>query len=369
MRKRLSQLLGAALFTLLALEISLQGLFWARSGTVLATGAGRPPMHAVHSSSGFFNRPNLDVEHTTSEFRSRIFTNSEGLRVPRRTMEYEHAKASDAMRVLLLGPSFAFGWGVNYEQSFAARLAEWLDIEVINAGVPALGPFPQLKWYEAIGRSYEVDAVIQIVHGSPEVSRTFDNYSVDERGYLVANDRTALDRVIALGKRSGLLFYAWVISTRLAPALPVEIYGAGRKIRAPRPFAGQDAGVRESLAYYVEFRDRVSAEGAIPLVVFAPLPYIVHQADAARWRHLGVIDVPAHAEFNRRFCAVVTSTVLPCVDLTAPLRAAARSGAERLYHWLDIHWTPRGNDVAARATADVLKTRGFPARILHSRRP
>src|SRR5215471_11096435 len=71
-------------------------------------------------------------------------------------------KPSGTFRALLLGSSFAFGWGVNYEDTAAAKIEGLLRryfkgkpaIEVINAGVPSLAPLPQLNWFEHVGCSY-----------------------------------------------------------------------------------------------------------------------------------------------------------------------------------------------------------------------
>ena len=54
----------------------------------------------------------------------------------------------------------------------------------------------------------------------------------------------------------------------------------------------------------------------------------------------------------------VLKKLLKRADVTAVINAsacgvieAARTGGERLYYWLDIHWTPAGNRVAAAAAA------------------
>lgn len=354
MTRRLLTSLGALFVTLAALEISLQGLYYANAGAPLFARQ-RIAIHTAHPSSGFFNKPNLSFDHNTNEFRIRVDTNSAGLRVAQPGIEYGQATPAGVKRALLLGPSFAFGWGVNYGESFAARLEDLLGAQVINAGVPALGPFAQFRWYEDVGRRYEVDVVIQIVYGSMDVRRSLDDYTVDDRGYLLANNQTMRERAAALGKQSGLLFYSWVLSTKLLPSLPAEIYGVGRRIRAPRPFSEHDDAVQEGLAYYAAFRDTVRHADATPLVVFAPPVYVVHETDAPRWRHLGVTDVPAHVAFDRAFCALVDARGLRCVNLTPTLLEAAASDKGRLYNWLDIHWTPRGNDVAARTTVTALK--------------
>ena len=70
---------------------------------------------------------------------------------------------------MLLGPSFAFGWGVDYELSFASVLQQLLQerdfasgktIEIINAGIPGMHVAPQVAWFERMGKGYEPDLVI-----------------------------------------------------------------------------------------------------------------------------------------------------------------------------------------------------------------
>jgi len=73
---------------------------------------------------GFGNRPGLFFDHRTNEFRARYITNQARFRVPRPDLEYPLAKPSDTYRIMLLGPSYAFGWGVDYELSFAATWRE-----------------------------------------------------------------------------------------------------------------------------------------------------------------------------------------------------------------------------------------------------
>jgi hypothetical protein len=45
---------------------------------------------------------------------------------------------------------------------------------------------------------------------------------------------------------------------------------------------------------------------------------------------------------------------IPCLNVTPNLIRDAETTGERLYFWLDVHWTPRGNFVAARSVASHL---------------
>ena len=69
-----------------------------------------------------------------------VSTNSQGFRGP------EIKKTKSGLRILCLGDSVTFGWGVAQEESYPALLASSLGAEVINAGVPAMKPRHIALW-------------------------------------------------------------------------------------------------------------------------------------------------------------------------------------------------------------------------------
>jgi hypothetical protein len=86
--------------------------------------------------------------------RFTVSTNSLGMRSP----ELEGAR--DRPRVLCLGDSVTFGWGVAYEHSFPARLAAAMDVETVNAGVPAMKPDSIAAWATLHAGEIQPDLVI-----------------------------------------------------------------------------------------------------------------------------------------------------------------------------------------------------------------
>ena len=76
-------------------------------------------------------------------------------------------KAPGTFRVLGLGDSFAFGWGVPLEASFFKRLEGLLDAsrpggshEVVTAGIPGYGTYEALQLLRSVGPFYAPDLVI-----------------------------------------------------------------------------------------------------------------------------------------------------------------------------------------------------------------
>jgi lysophospholipase L1-like esterase len=103
--------------------------------------------------AGRFVRPAFDVF---------VRANRRGLR------DHEPVeKAPGTFRVLGLGDSFAFGWGVPLEASFFKRLERLPDAsrpgrsrEVVTAGIPGYGTWEALQLLRSVGPLYAPDLVI-----------------------------------------------------------------------------------------------------------------------------------------------------------------------------------------------------------------
>jgi hypothetical protein len=354
------------IYLVVILEIGLQLFYFVTVGQWLPRRVNLP-MFAPNEHSEYFNKSNLKIPHNSNEFQTTIYTNSQGLRTGAEAADYPLGKQPGKKRVLLLGPSFAFGWGVNYEQAFAAQLQNMLrdvpefgsGVEVINAGVPALGPVQELNWYRHVGSKFEPDLVIQFNFGSMVVdsSGAWNNVEIDAGGYLTRKDATTKQKVIGYAKCSALIYYGWQAATRVKswfyqPSRRVE--GAGREMHLREAFEPDNAEVVDSMKYYKDLRATVEKSGAKLLVIFLPLSYCVHEADVSRFTHLGVVDIERQQQYDGDFCRYLQSQGFDCLNLTDDLKAAAASG-QRLYYFVDIHWTPEGNEVAAKSTAKHLE--------------
>ncbi len=81
--------------------------------------------------------------------------------------EVAKEKQSDRIRILMLGDSITFGWGVKQQETMAARLEAGLkaqfpdrDFEVLNAGVGNANAAMESAWYLAKGKALHPDLVI-----------------------------------------------------------------------------------------------------------------------------------------------------------------------------------------------------------------
>lgn len=354
----------------ICIEVGLQGFYYVTAGDFLFRRVALP-MYAREPHEGFANRPGLSFDHRTKEFHAHYYINQAGFRVPRPDIEYTVAKSTNIYRIMILGPSFAFGWGVDYELSFASVLQQLLQergfagekkIEIINAGIPAMPVAPQLVWFERIGKRYEPDLVIQFVYGSMVIKNVSKPlYAVDDEGYLVSLNADAGWRWREKFKKFATVFYGWLLWTKLntihSLAQPGEkgdaVLGAGRDMAAWTDFDPTRPEVREAMHVYSNLAGTVRAAGVRLLVVYVPLSYAIHREDESRWRHLGIRDIINQMTFDAAFVHYLSEWQIPSIDITRQLQKSAQLG-KRMYYWLDIHWTPAGNAVAARAVSEYL---------------
>jgi hypothetical protein len=354
------------------IEVALQGFYYVTAGDFLFRRLALP-IYAREPYAGFRNRPGLSFEHRTNEFHAHYYVNQAGFRVPRPGVKYTLAKPADVYRVMILGPSFAFGWGVDYELSFAGVLQQLFQergfagdkkIEIIDAGVPAMAPAPQLTWFEQVGKDYAPDLVIQFVYASMANKNVTEPFAaVNDDGYLVPLHANTALRWRERFKKLATVFYGWMLWTSLNSGSPVHsgeqsgaVLGAGREIAAPINFEPTHPEVREAMQFYNKLASIVRQAGARLLVVYVPLSYAIHREDESRWRQLRILDIPRQMAFDAAFVRYLNECQIPSIDITQQLRKSARGG-KRMYYWLDIHWTPAGNAAATRAVADYLTGR------------
>ena len=118
-----------------------------------------PEVHRGHPRRGYQPRAGFDG---ITKFGVRVHINSAGLRSP----EIAVPKPTGVKRVLVLGDSVAFGWGVPVEQIFSRRLENALQqelacpVEVVNAGVTGYATVDEADYFTHEGLAVEPDVVL-----------------------------------------------------------------------------------------------------------------------------------------------------------------------------------------------------------------
>ena len=109
--------------------------------------------------------PNLDqfaMSHREEGTSFPVSTTADGLRPP----VHERAKPDGVTRVMSLGCSTTFGWGVTDSETYPARLealahaAGHPEVQVINGGQPGYTSFQGNWLWDKVLRNYDPDVVL-----------------------------------------------------------------------------------------------------------------------------------------------------------------------------------------------------------------
>lgn len=124
-------------------------------------GEGRSRFCEYHDQLGWIGKPFARGRFSSSDFSTEIVQNSAGLRGP----EIATDRVAREKRVLVLGDSFAWGFGVEESERFSDVARGLLPgVHVINAGCSGWGTDQELLYYQATGRSYNPDLVVVMMH-------------------------------------------------------------------------------------------------------------------------------------------------------------------------------------------------------------
>jgi hypothetical protein len=193
------------------------------------------PLVGAPATASLLSRP---------EFRIPVRTNAAGFRggpLPGK-------KAPGVYRIVALGDSFTFGFGVRERQAWPARLAALLNarfggtprVEVVNLGIPGTGPRDYLWHLEHTGIALEPDLVVVGLFAN-DVN---DEYQLDRFGTRSPLFALAALRDGGVGPRPwwkraadrafpSLYALASRATSRLAAASPREARAAGPADAAP----------------------------------------------------------------------------------------------------------------------------------------
>jgi hypothetical protein len=314
------------------------------------------PIYAADPVRVYRVKANLDYQQKTSEFSARYLTDSAGMRTDGHQPVPAIPKPPGTFRILALGPSFAFGWGVNYEDAYLYRIANGLKVpgkrvELVNLGTPSQPICYQLKWLRETGYVYQPDLILQTVYGQLERIDS-DDVLPDDRpvvrnGYLYPSGKMTLAmRVRWLRKYSATLFYGWYLYRALVHPDPTA--GSGTELYKKSEPAG-DFIVADSVRSYRKYIEFVHAAVTNrPQVVFLQVPWswVVRPADISRASITGRGLNPYKVrERSAQICSALTSNGLNFIDTTP--RLVQHDQETRMYNLYDIHFTVAGNKVVA----------------------
>jgi len=175
-KKRLAILCASLLAALLAAELGAR--LWLGDDFVQGAWVGPPQALCgrFDAELGWANREGSRANVAGRDVGAyTVSINSQGLRGPER----EPRKTAGTLRILLLGDSTAWGWGVNEEQAFATLVERALgpDLEVVNLSVPGYSTDQQVLQLESEGRRYQPDLVLLALVHNDLLANRFPEYN------------------------------------------------------------------------------------------------------------------------------------------------------------------------------------------------
>ena len=351
-------------------------------------------LYISDSEVGFRHRPGFVGHERNPEYDTLVFIDERGYRVPAEP----EARAADAYRVVGLGDSFTFGSGVEAEEVYLERIEDLLrdtgspgrPVQVVNAGVGGMGLGNEARLLETDGGVLQPDLVIvgfYVGNDVRDVMCGWDRFVVDRDGFLHWKDEIInrywhplrpgeIVRDGTLPERQGIqstgalpIPFKDVLKRNLHSYLFLQRrYDALRARLRP----ATEGALKEFTVFNMEAlllkkyppeldnawdqvrgilaqMDAWTHERGARLVIVA-IP-IGEQIYPAMWEHTqslyGLDPTDFDLDKPQRLVSKIGEELgVPVIDVRGALRDAAREGPE-LYYRKDIHWTPRGHDVAA----------------------
>jgi hypothetical protein len=302
------------------------------------------------------------IRHFPGVYTFAYNNNSLGMRGSR---EYQEKKETE-YRILMLGDSFTYGFGVNDDQTFAALVekdlrADRLSVEVLNAGCPGKGTDYALKCFQTVGRKFHPDlTVLGFFCNDFQDNARGEYYNIGRRGELqvkpVNCNRGAVKTLLA-----HLPGYNWLISWSQAANL-VKQAGVEALINRGRQ-SGPDAANGLVVSY-----DRGASGYATAANKLLTRIY-VEQLNAAVKRaggELMMCYIPISQEvLDYRRTRTVSADERAIQRLAAdngmmlwsltPLLAHSGQRIERLYY-KEGHWTAAAHAMAAHSLSRLVQS-------------
>ena len=278
----------------------------------------------------------------------------------------EPEKPAGGVRILAVGDSTTFGWGVNDLETYGARLQRLLaeaepgrPIRVVNAGVsaynlrqsarllgrlaPALNPDVVLVgvfWNDLPYEKVSPDGVAQAA--PPPTTPAMAQGAAPAKPFRLANQPSRLNRLLRSSRVAYVLRHAWLKAIAPTEAASNQVQWEMALLEGKQSPAIDTAwkDVEETLA---EIRQLGEAGGFAVGVVIIPI-------------RAQVEDSYPRAAYQTRVRAIAESLGMFVVDpldelLKAPDRASLFIPYDRM------HFSPPGNAAIAQAAFDVLRRR------------
>jgi lysophospholipase L1-like esterase len=335
------QRLGLILFGVLLACVGLEAVL-RLSDPVPEVGS---PLYSFHESDpylGWRGKPDVRLRYHRPDFDTLVEHDENGWRRP------EPPPPSDPVRrVLVLGDSFTWGWGVSQGEVFTDRLQARLSptVAVYNRGVIGFGTAQEYLLLQRELAATHYDTVVLMFF----INDIADNTDGKEghRPYFVLVDGQLLPRNQPAALETMPIQRFLKDHSRAYLFMDFEIGMLKRRFRGE---AGDERSYKELGA--VDFHDLPG------YAVTARLLDAMARLAREHGAQFFVVYIPQRSEFElaspypyvRAVHAMIDDITrqegIPLIDLSVPFREPTKTGRALIFP-VDAHWTPAGHQLAA----------------------
>lgn len=287
-------------------------------------------------------KPNFCGKQVATEFQVSVRTNSSGFR---NNQEFRREKPPGTFRILGLGDSFTFGWGVEENQTYLSVLARKLErrfnrnVEVFNLGVWNYGTLQELKVFHQF-ESYQPDLITLEFYARNAFVNEFANDLVDNYYFdfwSKSRQTSAMSLPLPISRRTGRFLLAHSNLFRIGA---LELGSIVKRLYQP-------TGDQEMLAaawritddaLHTFDRDLQSMNQKCVLIWAAP-PGTIHAKDPSVFRHLASLGL-------RNVILVSTMEEMG-------------NGVQNYYYHMDNHWNAMGQQAVANVLFQSIVRQGL----------
>lgn len=241
---------------------------------------------------GWAPLPNITALHKRGDFSGLVHQNNYGLRGPD---DMQLNKTAGKRRVLVLGDSYAWGYGVNQTELFSAPEVHGTNDEILNFGVSGYGTDQEYLFYQREGTNFVVDEVVvaftpynNVAHNlAPHQYGYLKPYFTLENQQLILHTEhirksTLRSMFSSLNRHSRVWNLLRVLGNSLER--PKSIAEARQAVYGPEDVSERDrAGVDLTVAILKKLKDAASAQKADFCVIF--IPYKPHIDNRLPYNH------------------------------------------------------------------------------------
>ena len=303
------------------------------------------PLYNFHESDsylGWIGKPGVRVRYHRPEFDTLVLHDAEGWRAPD-----PPRPSNPARRILVLGDSFTWGWGVTQGELFTDHLQARLGpaVAIYNRGAIGFGTAQEYLLLQRELARTKYDAVVLMFF----INDLADNGDGKDghRPYFELNDGKLEPRNQPATARTNELVLFCKQYSRAYNFIEFELGMFKRR------FAGQaDDEKMYAQASGVDFH-------ALPnYAVTARLLGEMNRLAREHGARFYLVYIPQRSEFERDAVFPYVQSVrdmvddiakresIAVIDLAPPFRARAQAG-QHLTFAIDAHWSPAGHELAA----------------------